>query len=102
MLCTLEEIAGFFGCTDDTINNFCKREYGECFSGVYKKLSVTGKISLRRYQFNLAKTSAAMAIFLGKNILGQTDTPQTQSDANELLIALTEAVKHGYSQQETE
>jgi hypothetical protein len=32
-----------------------------------------GKASLRRTQFNLAKRSAGMAIFLGKNFLGQKD-----------------------------
>lgn len=74
MMCTLEEIAGFFNCCDDTINNWCKREYGEGFSGVYKKKSSMGRISLRRNQFELSKKSAAMAIFLGKNYLGQRDS----------------------------
>jgi hypothetical protein len=32
-----------------------------------------GLISLRRKQFQLADKNAAMAIFLGKNYLGQTD-----------------------------
>lgn len=32
-----------------------------------------GLHSLRRTQFKLAETNAAMAIFLGKNYLGQTD-----------------------------
>ena len=71
--CTKEEIAGFFDCTEDTIENYCKREHGECFSAVFKRLSFGGKMSLRRYQFELAKHNATMAIFLGKNILGQTD-----------------------------
>jgi hypothetical protein len=33
----------------------------------------TGRISLRRKQFRLAGANAAMAIFLGKNLLGQRD-----------------------------
>lgn len=33
----------------------------------------TGRVSLRRTQIKLAQTNASMAIFLGKNILGQTD-----------------------------
>ena len=93
MLCTEEEIASYFNCSVDTIGRWCKATYGETFAESYKKHSASGKISLRRYQFNLAKTSAAMAIFLGKNILGQSDMPQTQSDANELIVALTEVVK---------
>ena len=43
------------------------------FSDVYKRLSVKGKISLRRYQFQQAEKSTAMAIWLGKQYLGQTE-----------------------------
>ena len=48
-------------------------------------------MSLRRAQFNLAKTNAAMAIFLGKNYLGQKDSadiefnPESLARARELL-----------------
>lgn len=71
--CTLEEIAGFFKCSEDTVQNWCKSTYGEIFSVVYKKHSGSGKIALRRYQMNLAKKNATMAIWLGKQILGQRD-----------------------------
>ena len=75
--CTQQEIAGFFKCTDDTINNWCKKTYGQTFSETYKKYSQNGKISLRRYQFRLAEKSATMAIWLGKQWLGQTDKIET-------------------------
>ena len=71
--CTLEEIAGFFKCNRDTIDAWCKRTYKDGFSAIYKKYSQNGKISLRRYQFKLAKHNASMAIWLGKQYLGQTD-----------------------------
>lgn len=71
--CTLEEIAGFFKCSPDTIENWCKRTYEEGFSDTFKKYSQNGKISLRRYQFRLAEKNASMAIWLGKQYLGQTD-----------------------------
>ena len=71
--CTKDEIAGFFNCSPDTIENFCKSTYKDTFSATYKIYSVSGRISLRRYQFKLAEKSAAMAIFLGKNMLGQKD-----------------------------
>ena len=71
--CTLEEIAGWFRCSDSTIKRWCHDTYGESFERVYKKYSKDGKISLRRYQFQLAKKSATMAIWLGKQMLGQTD-----------------------------
>ena len=43
------------------------------FSDVYKRLSVKGKISLRRYQFQQAEKNTTMAIWLGKQYLGQTE-----------------------------
>jgi len=43
------------------------------FSEVYAQKRGSGRISLRRIQFRLAQKNAAMAIFLGKNMLGQTD-----------------------------
>lgn len=71
--CTKEEISAFFNCSDDTIERWCDREYGKSFAVVFKQKREFGKISLRRTQFKLAEKSAAMAIFLGKNMLGQTD-----------------------------
>lgn len=74
MQCTLEEIAGFFDCCDDTINNWCKEVYDDNFSGVYKKKNAPGLISLRRTQFKLAEKNPSMAIWLGKQYLGQRDS----------------------------
>ena len=71
--CTLEEVCGFFDVTDVTLNTWCKKTYGTTFSEVFKQKRGTGKISLRRSQFNLAKTNATMAIWLGKQYLGQRD-----------------------------
>lgn len=73
LLCTEEEICGWFDVSVSTISRWCKRTYGQTFKDVFQKKSAGGKMSLRRYQFQLAKTSAAMAIFLGKNYLGQSD-----------------------------
>lgn len=71
--CSQEEICQFFEVTDKTLNSWCKREYGKGFSEVFKAKRGIGKISLRRTQWKLAEKSPAMAIFLGKNYLGQTD-----------------------------
>lgn len=73
MQCTLDEIAGFFNCSQDTIERWCKKTYKEIFADTYKKHSATGKASLRRMQFALAQKNAAMAIWLGKQYLGQRD-----------------------------
>lgn len=91
--CTLEEIAGVFDCSADTIERWCKREYRETFAEVYKKHSAKGKTSLRRIQFKLAEKSAAMAIFLGKNYLGQKDSiietdEQTLQAVGEALVKI--------------
>ena len=48
------------------------------FAEVYKIYSVSGKISLRRWQFKMAEKNVTMAIFLGKQYLGQTDKTETE------------------------
>jgi len=74
MMCTGEEISAFFGVSYDTVNNFCMQEYGTTFVKKVKELHECGKASLRRTQFKIAeKGNSAMAIFLGKQYLGQTD-----------------------------
>ena len=84
---TQEEICNFFDTTDKTLDAWCKRTYDMNFSETYKNKSAGGKMSLRRTQFQLAKKSAAMAIFLGKNYLGQTDRPINEvEDENDNFI----------------
>jgi hypothetical protein len=73
--CTKEEIAHVLGCSADTISRALKRDKSMSFADYYKKHSVVGKIALRRYQFNLAKKSVPMCIWLGKQYLGQSDIP---------------------------
>ena len=90
--CTEEEIAGVFDCSVDTIENWCKRTYESKFSEVYKIYSASGKASLRRTQFKLAERSAAMAIFLGKQYLGQKD--MVEYEDKEALSRL-DAILHG-------
>jgi hypothetical protein len=84
MQCTEEEIAGFFGCTIDTINNRCKDHYGETFSDIFAQKRQLGKASLRRAQWTTAlgrkgkAGNPTMQIWLGKNHLGQTDKTKTE------------------------
>lgn len=93
MQCTEEEIASFFNCSVDTIENWCKRTYATTFSDVFKRFSATGKMALRRYQFKLAEKNVAMAIFLGKNWLGQTDHVEHTVLEVEDLTALADMLK---------
>ena len=73
--CTKLEICAFFKITDKTLEAWCKRTYNAGFSEVFREKRGLGKISLRRAQFRLAEKNANMAIWLGKNYLGQSDTP---------------------------
>lgn len=77
--CTETEICGWFGVSDKTLTRWCKEtyfnEYGEgmSFSEVFAEKRSAGKISLRRFQFQQAEKSPAMAIWLGKQYLGQVE-----------------------------
>lgn len=71
--CTGEEIASVLSVDYDTLNARIKEDYNMSFSEYFKKHSGNGKASLRRNQFNLSKTNAAMCIWLGKQYLGQRD-----------------------------
>lgn len=75
--CTLLEICDFFDVEDDTLNSWCKKIYGTTFSEVFKIKRGKGQISLRRTQWKLAEKNPTMAIFLGKQYLGQTDKVET-------------------------
>lgn len=78
--CTLLEICDFFDVEDDTLNSWCKKTYGTTFSEVFKLKRGKGQISLRRMQWKLAEKNAAMAIFLGKQYLGQKDKIEYTDD----------------------
>ena len=89
--CTLEEICGWFDVCSDTLETWCKRTYKRSFSEVFAQKRGAGKISLRRSQWRLAEKNATMAIFLGKQFLGQRDNIDvTVADAKG--IALDEMV----------
>ena len=66
--CTQEEIANFLNLSVRTLqrdDEFCR---------LYKKGQDNGKMSLRRTQFKLAEKNPSMAIWLGKQYLGQRDS----------------------------
>ena len=92
IMCTELEICEVFDISEDTLNRWCKREYGQTFAETYKKKSAKGKASLRRLQFQLAEKSPAMAIFLGKNYLGQSDKDSYDVQNTE---ARTAAINNG-------
>lgn len=91
--CTEVEIAAFFECDQDTVCNWCKRTFGMTFLDTYKVFSSQGKIALRRYQFKQAEKNPAMAIFLGKNWLEQTDKVEQTITEVEDLSSLAELLR---------
>ncbi len=96
--CTLDEIAGFFKCSSDTIERWCKRTYNESFAECYKKHSQNGRISLRREQWKLAqKGNCSMLIWLGKQWLGQTEKidANVKDDHRNEMAEFMEAIKDG-------
>ncbi len=86
-MCTEEEIASFFDVSADTLQRWCKRTYGAGFAEVYKNKTADAKCTLRRYQMQLAEKNPTMAIFLGKQWLGQKDVNTT--DANITVNPMT-------------
>jgi len=79
--CTLVEIAGWFDCSEDTIERAVKREKCMTYAEYFKKKSAKGKISLRRKQYQVANEgNTSMLIWLGKNWLGQADEVLENND----------------------
>ena len=87
--CTQEEIASFLNISVRTLQR------DEEFCRIYKKGQENGKMSLRRIQYKLAEKNTSMAIFLGKQFLGQRDNvevkaPEELNKVTELLNKLEE------------
>ena len=82
--CGAEEICWFFRddagkpANIDTLSRWCVREFGMTFQEYRRQNGANAlKIKLRQNQLKLSGSSAAMAIFLGKQYLGQKDNPDT-------------------------
>ena len=94
LMCTEEEIANYLGISARTLQK------DEEFLRIYKKGLDFGKMSLRRTQFKLAQKSSAMAIFLGKQYLGQSDdfsniTKLKEDEEDALSVAFEEFTQNG-------
>ena len=93
MQCTEEEIAAFYGCTIDTINNWCKRTFDCTFSEIYPQKRALGKASLRRAGFKMAQSVPSVHIFYAKNFLGMTDKVEQTVMEVEDLSSLAEMLR---------
>ncbi len=86
--CTKSEICSALSVDEGTLDRRLKEYYKDNFSVVYKKFSEGGKISLRRTLFDHAKKSAAVAIFLSKNMLGMSDQPEVTAQQVDGIILI--------------
>src|SRR5438552_16855587 len=69
--CTDEEIAAWFGTSTRTIETRRKQPQ---FAGAMQRGKVKGRVSVRRTQMKLLEAGNAMiAVWLGKQLLGQRD-----------------------------
>ncbi len=75
--CTKEDAAAWFGCSLNTIK---RRLREDVYREVWERGLGKGRVSLRRKQMDLAEKNATMAIFLGKQILGQRDVAAVEMD----------------------
>ena len=76
---TVEECAAVLRVSLRTLQNFFAAH--EDAKEAHEEGKLSGLASLRRKQFNLAERNATMAIFLGKNYLGQQDIQQIEAGA---------------------
>ena len=84
--CTDEELACWFGVTTRTIERKRKRK---SFAEVMARGKAKGRISVRRQQMKLLEAgNATMGVWLGKNILGQTDEVHHQIDARSVSVCV--------------
>lgn len=75
--CTDVEMAAYFGVHVRTIEN--RRKSSAAFREACERGAALGRISVRRAQIELMKKgSAAMAIWLGKQLLGQRDVTASE------------------------
>lgn len=78
--CKVNEIAILLGCSTDTLNRR--------FAAELTKGKESLKVSLRRWQLEAArKGNAALLIWLGKQMLGQSDS--SMEDDSELIMEFT-------------
>lgn len=83
--CTVDEIAAYFGCSKRTIEDRLSNE--EEFKAIVDKGRANGKTSVRREQFKIMENgNAAMAIWLGKQLLGQRDNQEIVNDHKPITI----------------
>ena len=90
--CTQQEIASELGVTVETM------AARKGFSAIYKRGMDKGRMSLRHKQFNLAMAGdRTMLVWLGKQLLGQTDKREIKSEVSMHFKSTTELIEAAVS-----
>lgn len=83
VMCTQEEISAQLGISVRTLQKDAE------FLRIYNNGLENARTSIRRNQFILSKTNAAVAIWLGKQYLGQRDVQDVNMQSNVNLTQLS-------------
>ena len=85
--CTVEEIAAYFGCNKKTIERRMAED--ESFAEIVDNGRSMGKLSVRRQQFRIMDGgNPTMAIWLGKQLLGQKEHSEIVQDHRPIHIEI--------------
>lgn len=95
-MCTQKEIANFFHIHRENLCLRAEKHYGEKWADIYERFCAPGLCSLRRNQFVLSKTNAAMAIHLGKVLLNQKEIVVNETKTVTSQKAIIEAPDNGH------
>jgi hypothetical protein len=91
--CTVEEIAAFFGCNKKTIERRMAED--ESFAEIVDNGRSMGRLSVRRHQFRIMEGgNPTMAIWLGKQLLGQSDKREVEVSSESLEQTLLELAEN--------
>lgn len=93
--CTEEEICAVLDVDEKTLIAWCKETYGESFSKVFRDKKQGGRASLRRNQWKLSETNATMAIWLGKQFLGQKDNVEVKHEGEQKIYIVDDIPSEG-------
>jgi hypothetical protein len=105
--CPIEEICEYFTCTVDDLDLWCLASYGLNLTKMHLKGKSKGRIQIRSIQRNLARRNATLAVWLGRQYLGQTNIAELEKPIglknDGLWDAIAESVRNvNYKSQESE
>ena len=89
IFCTINEICAIEGISDETLSKRCVKEHGIKLGEWIDQHRGKGRASIRRAQFQLAveNKNPTMLIWLGKQLLGQSDKMEvTEVKENPLVL----------------